>query len=134
MKVIKSNETLVRETVDKKRCVVIFGVEEDKTPSKMEREKNLKKLVNNIIDVVQEEGKDLVQEIEDFHRIGKFTRDGMRPIRIKFKSQKDVDELVEKSWRLAQQETTKKIWLRRDLSEKEREMLNELRKEALKKK
>ncbi|MPC51105.1 putative ubiquitin carboxyl-terminal hydrolase FAF-X [Portunus trituberculatus] len=35
------------------------------------------------------------------HRIGKFTGEGMRPIRMKFKSQKDVDELVEKSWRLA---------------------------------
>ncbi len=51
------------------------------------------------------------------------TDEGHRPLRIKFKSQKEAEEALTRAWRLAKDEVTKNIWLRRDLNEAERKEL-----------
>ena len=39
MQVIKEKENLVRDMVDRKRCIVIYGLQDKKNPSKYEKEK-----------------------------------------------------------------------------------------------
>ncbi len=63
-------------------------------------------------------------------RVGKFTGEEHRPIRIKFKSQKEAEEALVGAWRLAKDEVTKNIWLRRDLNEKERKELIKMKEEV----
>ena len=38
MKVIKKSENLVRDTVEKKKSVIVFGIAEDNIPVRQERE------------------------------------------------------------------------------------------------
>ncbi len=63
---------------------------------------------------VQEEGRCLVDEVEEYHRVGKFTGKGHRSIKKKIKSQKEAEEALTGAWRLAKDKVTKNIWLTRD--------------------
>ncbi len=128
--VIKTNESLVRETVDKKKCIIVFGVKEIQEINKAVREKELKEIINKMVGKVQEKGRCLVDEVEEYHRVGKFTGEGHRPIRIEFKLQKEAEEALTGAWRLAKDEVTKNIWLRRDLNEKERKELIKMKEEV----
>ncbi|MPC66881.1 hypothetical protein E2C01_061036 [Portunus trituberculatus] len=54
IQVIKEKEELMRDTVDKKKCMVIYELEEKKNPVKIMREKEEKEMVKEIISVVQD--------------------------------------------------------------------------------
>ena len=69
IQVIKEKDELVRDTVDKKRCMVIFGLQE-KYLVKFVREREEKELANKIIDIVQDSEQGLEKEVEEVHRIG----------------------------------------------------------------
>ncbi len=51
-------------------------------------------------------------------------------MRIKFKTQVAALRALERTWRLAQKEKYKEVWIRKDLNEEERASMNELIKEA----
>ncbi len=85
----------------KKKCIIVVGVKEIKEINKAVREKELKEMVNKVMGKVQEKGRRLVNEVEEYHRVGKFTGEVHRPIRIKSKSQKEAEEALAGAWRLA---------------------------------
>jgi len=130
IKVIKEKENIVRDTVDKKKCVVIFGVKEKMLPVRPIREKDEMKVVKDILKVVQEENSDQDEEIEEVSRLGRYEEGGMRPMKVKFRSQVKACEILSRSWKLAQREEYKKIWIKRDMNEEERANMNELLQEA----
>ena len=71
---IKSNESIVRETVDKK-CIIVFGINEKKEPNETTRDNELKAEMNKVLDMVNEENEDLKDEIEEVYRVGRYKGD-----------------------------------------------------------
>ena len=130
IQVIKEKEVLVRDTVDKKRCMVIFGLQEKKSPVKFTREKEEKELVKEIIQKVQDQEQRLEVEVEEIHRIGKYCEGGKRPLKVKMRSQVAVEEILARSGKLAESTEHKNIWIKRDMNLEEREKERELRNEA----
>jgi len=130
IKVIKEKDNIVRDTVDKKKCVVIYGVKEKMLPVRPIREKDEMKVVKDILKVVQEENPDQDEEIEEVSRLGRYKEGGMRPMKVKFRSQVKACEILSRSWKLAQREEYKKIWIKKDMNEEERANINELLQEA----
>ena len=63
IKVIKEKEDLVRDTVDKKKSFVIFGMKE-KNPNKFTREHKERERAKGIIKKVQDSVQTLDQEVE----------------------------------------------------------------------
>jgi len=130
IKVIKEKDNIIRDTVDKKKCVIIFGVKEKILPVRPIREKDEMEVVKDILQVVQEENPDQDEEIEEVSRLGRYEEGGTRPMKVKFRSQIKASEILSRSWKLAQREEYKKIWIRKDLNEEERANMNELLQEA----
>ena len=100
--------------VDKKKRIIVFGLKETKEVNKTARNKELSEVISKVLEKVQEENRCLKNEMEEFHRLGRFKGEGFRPIRIKFKSQKDAEEALAGAWRLAGEAALKNVWLRRD--------------------
>lgn len=44
VKVIQENETCMRDMVGKKKCVILFGVKEGRTPNRSVRENNFREI------------------------------------------------------------------------------------------
>ena len=130
VKVIKQKESVVRDTVDKKKCVVIYGLKEETEPIRVKREKEQKKMVEDVVRTVQGEGDDWVGEIEEVHRLGKYSEEGIRPLKVKFRAQSTATEIISYAWKLDKVEQYKKVWIKRDMNEEERFKINELIKEA----
>ncbi|KAG0713601.1 hypothetical protein GWK47_015867 [Chionoecetes opilio] len=59
-------------------------------------------------------------EIEEVYRLGKFEEGGARPMKVKFLSQITLNELMNKTCKLAGKEKFTTVWLRRDMKEEER--------------
>ncbi len=57
--------------MDKKKTVVVFGLKEEYTPQRTEREKKEKRCVKKLVETLQEE-KDLTGEIEEIKRLGRY--------------------------------------------------------------
>ena len=76
------------------------------------------------------EARVLCEEIEEVVRLGKFVEGKQRLMRIRMRSQVAAEQVLSGSWRLANREEYKKVWVRRDLNEEERQKLNELWNEA----
>ena len=129
-KVIKEKENLVRDTVDKKKCLVIYGLNEKKNMIRFAREKEEKELVKEIIRVVQDEGQNLEAEIEEIHRIGKYIEGGKRPIKVKMTSQMKMEEILARTGKLAEHQEYKDIWIKREMNLEERDKEKQLRSEA----
>lgn len=89
VRVIKGNEALVRGTADKKRSVTVLTAKEENATNKVEGENNLKQEVNKIEQTVQEEGGELMKEVDECYRTGKYSGESNRhrPIRITLKGQ-----------------------------------------------
>ena len=130
VKVIKKNENLIRDTVDRKKCVMVFGLKEEKQPFWQEREKQEKKTAERIIREVEDEEKRFEDEIEEVTRIGRYVEGGSRPLRVKFQSQAAAEEVLVRAQKLARKEEFKKVWIKRDHSAEEREKIRELWNEA----
>ena len=130
VKVIKEKEGLVRDTVEKKKCVVMFGVKEKVQPIWHIREKEEKTVAVGLVKEAQIEGSSVHEEIEEVVRIGKYTEGGQRPLKVKFRSQVAAEEIIAGAWKLSKKEETKNVWIRRDLNEEERAKMTELWEEA----
>ena len=86
VKVVKQNENSVRNTVDKNKCLIIFGFKEKVLPKKNIRQEEEKKVVKEMFNMVQENS-EIEEEIEEIHRLGKYEEGGIRPLKAKFRSQ-----------------------------------------------
>ncbi len=74
----------MRDTVEKYKQVIVFGLKEEKIVSRIQREKKEKNLLNKLLKKVMGEESQLVKQVDEFHRIGKYEEEKMRPIRIMF--------------------------------------------------
>ena len=129
IKVIKEKPEVVIDTVEKKKSVVLAGIKEEFLPRKQDRDKQERKIVGEVLEAIQEEG-DLVCEIDEVFRLGKYKSGFHRPIKIRFKSQVAAEEAVSKAWKLSKIEVYKGVWLRKDRSKEERNVINSLREQA----
>ncbi len=66
------------------------------------------------------EDSQVVKQVEEFHRIGKYEEEKMRPIRIRFSTQVQAEEVINGSWRLSEDEEYKNVWINRDMEKIER--------------
>ncbi|MPC76213.1 hypothetical protein E2C01_070620 [Portunus trituberculatus] len=110
VKIIKEN--LVRDTVEKKKCVVIFGLKENVMPIRHEREEYEKKQAEKVVMEVKddgEEGKRLSEEIEEVFRLRKYEEGKTRPLKIRIRSQEGAEEILASSWRLGRKEAYKNV-------------------------
>ena len=130
IKIIKEKSDFVRDTADKKKCLIIFGIHEKKNPVKFDREKEEKMIARSVITVVQDQGQELDKEIEEVHRMGKYSEGGKRPLKVKMRSQAAVEEILARTGKLAAHEESRDIWIKRDLNLEEREKERNLRSEA----
>lgn len=130
IQVIKEREDLVRDTVDKKKCFVVYGLKEKKNPVKFVRDKVEKELAKDIIKTIQDDQQGLEQEIEEIYRMGKYSEGCKRPMKIKLRSQASVEELLARTGKLVESEDYKEVWIKRDMNLEEREKEKKLRNEA----
>ena len=128
--VIKDRKKMIRDTVDKVKCVVVFGLEEAHIEDRLERERKEKEKIRKVLTEVVEEGDRVVGQVEECYRLGKFVENRHRPIKIKFATQVQAEEVLRGSWKLAKREELKKVWISRDLDEEERSLRRELVHEA----
>ena len=133
IQIIKEKENLVRDTVDRKKCMVIYGLQEKKNPNKYGREREERELVKRVIQHVQDDTQNLEQEIEETHRIEKFKEENARPLKVRMRSQVAVEEITARASRLAQTEEYKEIWVKRDMNMEERHKERKIRQETKKK-
>ena len=127
--VIKEKEKLVRDTVDKVKCVVIFGITEEKIDNKIERETMEQGKVKEVLMQVVEENQTMTM-VEEIHRIGKFEEGKNRPVKVKFATQARAEEVVNNAWKLAGKEKFKKVWINKDMDRDERNVLKMLVEQA----
>lgn len=130
IQVIKNKEHVVRDMVEKKKSVIIFGLKEKVLNNRSDRVKEELKVAREIIKEVEEDNAEVVEEIEEVFRLGKYEEGKARPMKIKFKSQAAATKVLERTWTLAQTERYKDVWIRKDLNEEERARRNELMNEA----
>ena len=69
VRVIKQKDKVVRDTVQKKMSVVVFGVKEKNLPMKTTREKEEMKMAKDIITKVAEDD-GIIQQIEEVYTVG----------------------------------------------------------------
>lgn len=125
VKVIKEKEKLVRDTVEKVRCAVVFGVVEEKELKKPERESQEREKMKMVLTEILEEEQPL-NYVDEFHRIGKYQEGKDRPIKVKFVTQSKAEEVIKNAWRLARKEEFKKVWINKEMDREERELLKKL--------
>ena len=130
IQVIKEKEGLVRDTVEKKKSMVIFGLQEKKNPVKMAREKEEREMVRDIVTLVQDEEQGLEREIEEVFRLGKYKEGGKRPLKVRMRSQVATEGILARTGKLAEREEYKNVWIKRDMNVEEREREKDLRREA----
>ena len=126
---MKQKESVVRDTVDKKKCIIIYGLKEETEPIRTKREKEQRMVVDDVVRHVQDESDEWVNEIEEVHRLGKYKEGEARPLKVKFRAQSTAVEVISNAWKLDRVERYKKVWIKRDMNE-ERQKINELIKEA----
>ena len=80
--------------------------------------------------MVQDSTQGLEQEVEEVHRIGRYSEGGMRPLKVRMRSQVAVEEIMARTGKLAENTEYKDIWIKRDMNLEEREKERALRKEA----
>lgn len=68
IQVLKRKENMVRDMVEKKQCVVVFGLQEKVQPSRNERVKDEMEVARSIVKAVEEDNIELDEEIEEYSR------------------------------------------------------------------
>ena len=77
-----------------------------------------------------EESEGIVEQIEEVYRIGKYDASKTRPMKIRFKTQTAAEHVIDRTWKLAKVVNMKNLWIRKDMSEEERNKAKELITEA----
>ncbi len=85
--------------------------------------------MEKVIEKIQEDN-ELVGEIEEVFRLGKYEEGAQQPIKIRFKSQSAAEAVVGKARKLSKTEAFKNVWVRKDRSVEERNMIRDLKKQA----
>ena len=131
LNVISHNEKQVSEIMDRKRCVVMFGDIEEEQVHWNIRKKNCLKKVDNMLKALDKSGKEeWNKEVEDCWRLGKYSKGESRPLKIRFKSTKAAEEILNKSWKLSEDERYSKVIIRKDLNVEERNTMREINREV----
>ena len=113
------------------KSVIIFGLKEEKILNKEQRESKEKESIKKVVEIVTEgDSTETMRAVEEFHRLGKFEENKNRPIKIKFTTQVQAEEMINGAWRLAQVQECRNVWINRDLDEEERVQMKELVQEA----
>lgn len=120
-RVIRSNEKLLRETVDKSKSLIIFGNKENEIESRVNRDKEEDKFVKDVIGELMVYNVD--KEIAEFRRIGKYEKDKVRPLKVTFMNSQVLEEVLRNAWKLKDSEKYSGLMIRRDLSKEDREVL-----------
>ena len=85
--------------MDRKKCLVIYGLKENKNPSKYRREREERELVKKVMQKVQDDRQSLEQEVEEMHRIRKYREGNTRLLKVRMRSQLAVEEITARaSW------------------------------------
>ncbi len=92
---------------------MVFGLKEECTLQWTEREKKENICVEKLVGALQEE-KELIGEIEEIKRLGRYVKGGQRPMKIRFRSQVAAEETLSKSWKLAKVEEYIQVWIKKD--------------------
>ncbi len=129
IQIIKEKNNLVRDRLQRKMCVVVFGVKEKNQPMKIARKKEEAKRAKEITAEVVG-GEEIVEQTEEVYRIGKYNENGIRPMKIRLVSQTAAEHVLQRTGKLAKVEGMKEIWIKRDMNEEEKSKLKELRVEA----
>ena len=79
---------------------------------------------------MEDEGEKLAEEVKVVVRIGKYNEGGHRPMKIKFRSQSTAEEVTARSWKPANKDSYKNIWIKKGMTEEERAKTKELVDEA----
>ncbi|MPC32819.1 hypothetical protein E2C01_026150 [Portunus trituberculatus] len=111
--VIKEKENLVRDTVEKKKCIVIFGLKEKLMPMRHKRKEYEKNQAEKVVMEVKdddEEPKRLSKEIEEVYRLGKHEEGKTRPLKIRIRLQTSAEQSLAGSWRLERKKKCIKMY------------------------
>ena len=112
-------------------CVVIFGDKEKNIPNRVVREKEELKRAKEILGkVMEEDDENRGIHIEEVHRIGKYTVEGKRPMKIRLNNQVAAEYILKRTGLLRKAEDMKDIYIRREMNEEERSKVKELKEEA----
>lgn len=114
--------------MEKKKCIIMYGMKEIKKSTKFLREREEVKKAKEVIASLNNEDEDerYEEEIEEVYRLGPFKQGENRPLKVKFRSQAEAEELLYRAGRLSKMDEYKDIWLKRDLTEEERNRKKEL--------
>ena len=129
VKILKTNENIVRDVADKKKCIIVTGINEEEIENRIERTNTEIQKIKKLMQVVMGD-EDTANEIEEFYRLGKFENGKRRPMKIKFRAQAIAQEVLTKTWKLSKEENFKNVWIQKDMNVDERNKTKELLKEA----
>ena len=101
------------------------GLKEDNIRNWQERRRMEEERIKNLLNKISEE-EDVSGEIEDYMRLGKYEEGKSRPIKITLKSQVIAERLISMSWKLKDTQETRMIYVRRNMTQEERDKMREL--------
>ena len=81
IRVIKQNENIVRDTLNKKKCVIIFGFKKKSAAKEKHTEEEEKRVIKEVFNMVHEESSKIEEELEVIHRQWKCEGGGVRPFK-----------------------------------------------------
>lgn len=123
VRVIKEKENVVRDTIDKKKIIVIFGIEEEEIRDYEERKKSEVCKAGSLFSEIDDIGRNWEEEVEEIHRVGRYEKGKSRPLKVKFKVKAVAEEVMSKTWKLGKSENLKKYGIRNELTREEREIV-----------
>ena len=126
VKMLQQNEDMVRNIAEKKKCIIVTGLKEEENRNWQERKRKEDDLIKSLLANFSEEGEDLFGEVEESVRLGAFEKGKNRPLKIKLKSQITAEFLLQNSWKLKDQDETKGIYVRRNMTEQKRKNLKDI--------
>ena len=125
-------EELRRET-EREKAVIIFGVNETEEADEDVRQESEKRKVGNIIGGLSDQVRETEawnNDVDVFYRVGRYTRDGKRPIRVQFKSRSAANNVLKHSWKLGREQEHRGVRIKQDLNKEKRGKIRKLIDEA----
>ncbi len=113
VKIIKEKDNIVRHTVQKKMCLMVFGDKEKTISNKVLREREELQRAKEIIGKIVE-GDETDIQIEEVYRIGKYSEGGKRPMKIRLNTQAAAEYILRRTSLLRKIEGMKDIYKKRN--------------------